>query len=172
MNISGKTARRPAFPSRSARAVWALLLLQFVVFLVSCSSIECPVQNTVRTLYAVGGTPLADTLTVSSVKSDGKDTILLNRAAAPTSFGLPISHHHATDKLLFKTVRLAVTDTVWIDKEDIPHFESVDCGTSFFHQITGVRYTQKGIDSIVVNQSFVDYDPSVTHLTVYFKARP
>ncbi len=136
----------------------------------SCSSIECPVQNTVATVYACGDT-LKDTLTVKTVKKNGKDTILLNQKINATGFQLPVSYQHQVDTLLFTTQKLAVTDTVWVEKSDMPHFESVDCGMSYFHELRSVRCTQHGIDSIVITKSFVDYDLSNAHFLIYFKNR-
>jgi hypothetical protein len=146
--------------------------------LLGCSSIDCPVQNTVRTVYELSEA-LNDTLTVTTQRSVSavpsgatRDTILLNSGTGLTTFSLPISYTNPVDTLIFKTVRLVAVDTVWIEKEDIPHFESVDCGASFFHRITSVRSTHVGIDSIVLKKAFVDYDKSTAHIFVYFKARP
>ena len=157
----------------SSGAVVALLSLLVYVSLstVSCSSIECPIQNKVELVCAVADT-LKDTLTVTTRRSDGTDTVLLYRAQQVVTMQLPISQQHAVDKLVFKTERLAVTDTVWIEKEDEPHFESVDCSLAYFHHITSVRCTHLGIDTIVITKPNVDYDLSSSHLLFYFKARP
>lgn len=155
---------------------WTILLLWSVFVMLlplpfhSCSSIECPVQNTVATVYELKDT-LKDTLTVWTKRKDGKDTVLLNMLINATQFQLPISQQHEVDTLIFNTRRLAVTDTVWVEKNDMPHFESVDCGTAYFHQLTSIRSTHLGIDTLVITKSFVDYDLSSTHILVYFKAR-
>jgi hypothetical protein len=93
--------------------------------LLGCSSIDCPVQNTVRTVYELSEA-LNDTLTVttqrnvSAVPSGAtRDTILLNSGTGLTTFSLPISYTNPVDTLIFKTVRLVAVDTVWIEKEDI-----------------------------------------------------
>ncbi len=153
----------------------SLLCAACVVFLTSfvfdaCSSIECPVQNTVATVYECNDT-LKDTLTVKTVKKNRKDTILLNKKINPIGFSLPISYQRDVDTLLFETTRLAVTDTVWVEKTDMPHFESVDCGVSYFHELRSVRSTKQGIDSVVIVNSNVNYDLSNAHILIYFKAR-
>ena len=158
-------------------------LSAFLLFLAACSTIDCPVQNKVAVNYAVktivGGVEvndtLKDTLYVWSTRSDGDDTLIFNSGIDISSFSLPVSYTHPEDKLVFclvDTNKVAKIDTVWIKKEDIPHFESVDCGASFFHRITSVRSTHVGIDSIVLKKAFVDYDKSTAHIFVYFKARP
>jgi len=63
-------------------------------------------------------------------------------------------------------------DTVWLKKEDIPHFESVDCSAHFFHQLTAVRSTHDGIDSLVLDNPSVTYDTGVTNIKIFFKNRP
>ena len=64
-----------------------------------------------------------------------------------------------------------VTDTVTVVKTNRKHFESIDCAPSFFHTIRNVTYTRNAIDSIVINNPEVNYDPSKEHFRVYFKSR-
>ena len=142
----------------------------------SCSSINCPVENTVAMHYAIlnsdgtEGQPV-DTLWVWTQRSDGTDTLVLNSLTGTSTFSLPVSYSHPEDVLVFYMAdRLGIEtlDTVWIKKDDIPHFESVDCAAHFFHHITDVRCTHEGIDSIVINNRTVDYNSTVTHLNIYF----
>ena len=128
-------------------AILFTYLLSLVVF--SCSSIDCPVQNTVSVQYEIrdkAGASLAitDSLSVISTRRDGKDILLnfttrvddqkiiLNKLVGESAFSLPISYSHPEDVLFFcftDSVK-TVVDTVWIKKDDIPHFESVDCSAS------------------------------------------
>jgi len=160
------------------------LLLSSILFLVACSSIDCPVQNTVAVYYGVkqydaDGELVADTLTdtlwVWTQQSDGTDVLLLNRLVDKTAFSLPISHQHPEDVLLFAiadSTHVWTLDTVWLKKDDIPHFESVDCSAFFFHVLTDVRYTHEGIDSIVISNPSVSFSTDVTNLNIFFKKRP
>ena len=156
------------------------LLLILSVVLVACSSIECPIENTVAVNYAVmkyqNGEEVADTLNdtlwVWSRRSDGDDTLLYNRGVNVRSFSLPTSYQGPQDTLIFLTVDTLQNydvDTVWISKEDIPHFEPVDCAVRYFHKITDVRSTHEAIDTIIINNSSVTYDSSVKHLYIHFK---
>lgn len=145
----------------------AVLLLLLTA---ACSSIECPVQNIVACYYEVNDT-LKDTLTIRSATKKGKDTLLLNMSQNTTSFKLPLSYQRDVDTLIFVTTKLAVIDTVWVYKTDMPHFESVDCGVAYFHELKDVRCTHLGIDSIVIKKTFIDYDLSTPHLRIYFKSR-
>ena len=85
-----------------------------------------------------------------------------------------MSYSHPEDVLLFvvaDTSGMYTLDTVWVKKDDIPHFESVDCSAHFFHRLTAVRSTHEGIDSITIVNPNVDYDTNTTHLHIYFKDR-
>ena len=158
-----------------------LYLLLAVLLIVACSSVDCPVDSTVTTLYKLlnsDGTELAltDTLTIKSARMDGKDTVIYNKGISISEFTLPISYSHPEDVLVFcfdnnNNDSLHVVDTVWIKKDDYPHFESVDCNTTYFHTITGVRYTRNYIDSIVINNPSVSYDSQTVHFYLYPKSR-
>ena len=149
------------------------------VLLTACSSIDCPVESTVATLYQVrnsDGTELklADTLTVATTRADGNDT-LYNKGIGISEFTLPISYKQPEDVLVFSFDNqnnndLHVTDTVWVKKDDYPHFESVDCNAAFFHKITDVKYTRNYIDSIVINNPSVTYDSQTVHFYLYPKS--
>ena len=153
--------------------------LLLVVLMTACSSIDCPVDATVTTQYQIknsDGTEhtLSDTMTVTSVRSDGKDTILYNKGIGISKFTLPVSYTHPEDVLVFQfdnsNNNLHITDTLWIKKYDYPHFESVDCDTTYFHTITDVKYTCNYIDSIVINNSSVTYDSQTVHFYLYPKS--
>ena len=105
-------------------------------------------------------------------RSDGTDTLVLNRGIGLKEFTLPVSYQHPEDMLVFliaDTAHIITVDTVWMKKDDIPHFESVDCSAHFFHNITAVRSTHYRIEDIVVKESSVTYNPSVQNLLIRFK---
>ena len=146
----------------------------------ACTSIDCPVQNKVYTVYSLkkaNGTTdtlKVDTLTITIKRADGTDSTLLNRATGISTFDLNISYTQPEDVFyytLLDTLGNTYHDTIYIKKEDEPHFESVDCQATYFHRLTDVRFTQHIIDSVVINHSTVNYDTSNEHFHVYFKAR-
>lgn len=159
-----------------------VLSLLLTVAVAACTNIDCPVQNTVLTNYSLmraDGTPdtlNTDTLWVWTPRSDGSDTLLINRlcGATATAFNLPISYTLPEDTictLLMDTIGNYWPDTIYIKKDNNPHFESVDCQPAFFHTITEVRSTHHGIDSVTIQQRQVTYDTSQTHFYLYLKAR-
>ena len=150
----------------------------------SCSSIDCPVQNTVAVYYAISDydddgnlTPgtLTDTLWVWTKRQDENDTILLNRLVDKSSFALPVSYQSPEDMFVFAvtdTLGSLTVDTLWIRKNDMPHLESVDCPAHFFHELTDTRSTHRRIDTAVISNPSVTYNPDVTNINIVFKANP
>ena len=167
-----------------------IVIILLVAAITACTSIDCPVYNSVRVNYALkkadgtADTLSKDTMWVWTQRVDGTDTLVshqtqgnleLNYFYGPsaTSFDLPISYTLPED-VLFVFVRNKVgtnyRDTIHLKKENIQHFESVDCQASYFHTITAVSTTHHIIDSIVINNPNVNYDPNTTHFKLYLKA--
>ncbi len=159
-----------------------IIISMFVVSLVACTSIDCPVQSLVYTNYALmkadgtADTLNTDTLWVWTHRQDGTDTLVLNGAcgSSATTFSLPISHTQPEDEfytLLVDTEGNYYVDTIRIKKQDFPHFESVDCQAAYFHQLEAVSVTHHALDSLIINHPEVNYDVSQTHFYIYFKAQ-
>lgn len=148
-----------------------------LIFVSACSSIDCPLNSLVYTQYQLmDGTgkvdTLKDTLTVSTNRTDGSDSVLINRNVNTTELSLPISYSAGQDVFFFELkdtlTKTSVYDTVAVAKTNEPHFESVDCAPSFFHTITAISHTRHRIDSIVINNPEVNYDTSKKHFLIYF----
>jgi len=145
----------------------------------ACSSIDCPVQNKVRAVYSIrnaatnAADTLRDSLSVRSKRADRTDTLLLNTSSKVVQFSVLMSYTQPEDTLFFyfRNGAYHATDTVWLKKDDMPHFESVDCKATYFHRLTAVRSTHHAIDSITINNPTVSYDDSSTqHLYLYLKS--
>jgi len=155
------------------------MVLFIMTLLLACTSINCPIQNKVTTQYALrkpNGTADSlryDTLWISIRRADGQDTLLLNGHNGASTFSMPISHTQPEDVLyveLGDTNNVHHYDTIRILKENIPHFESVDCQAAYFHLLTSVLTTHHIIDSVIINNPNVTYDPQTVHLHLYIKA--
>lgn len=117
---------------------------------------------------------LNDTMTISTTKQEGTDSVLINKDVKVDSFILPMSYHQPEDVFYFEVknqYHQVFNDTIVVKKEDKPHFESVDCSPAFFHTITEVKTTHNLIDSIVINNKEVNYDASKAHFYIYFGTR-
>ena len=144
--------------------------------MVGCTSLDCPLNNTTYTKYRLMGniTTLNDTMTISTTKTEGTDSVLINKDVKVDSFILPMSYHQPEDVFYFEIrnqENQVFKDTVTVKKEDFSHFESVDCNPAFFHTITEVKTTHNLIDSIVINNKDVNYDASKAHFYIYFGNR-
>jgi len=169
--------------------VVAILFTSLALSVISaCSTIDCPVQNVVSVQYEIrdkAGNALAieDTLSVATTRYDGNDIhlditthhtdrdVVLNRLTGESAFSLPISYNHPEDILYFSFTdsKKTLVDTVWIKKDDIPRFESVDCSAAFFHELTNVKHTHHAIDSLVLINTSVTYDVQTVHFYLYPK---
>jgi hypothetical protein len=157
-----------------------IFFFTFLLFLTACSSIDCPVQNLVETQYALMDAYDnpdildTDTLNIWTRRVDGTDTLVLNSLYGEAStFSLPISYTQPEDIFCLRLntrERVSYQDTIRIEKENYPHFESVDCQAAYFHDITAVSSTHNFIDSVTIHHSQVNYDVSNTHIYIYLKA--
>lgn len=140
----------------------------------ACASVDCPMANGVGSEYYFtkpdGITPdtLKDTLSIKALKW-ADDTLLFNRGVGITSIKVPLSYDQPEDVLLFiftDTARNVWRDTVWLQKANHPHLESVDCSPKFFHTLTDVRSTRNRIERIVINNPTVEYE-SKKNIQIY-----
>lgn len=153
---------------------WMAILA--MVVMVSCTSIDCPVNSLVRTRYqftnsAGDSLKLLDSVSVVSTRENGTDTLILNKGVKISKFHLPISYSYPEDELVFffDGDSLHQKDTLWVKKDDIPHFESVDCNASFFHKLTEIRHTHNYLDSVVIVNPSVTNNDAVVHVYIYPK---
>lgn len=154
--------------------------------LAACTSLDCPVNNMVCTVYSLQ-TPdgLPDTLGVDTMwvyaeRGDGTDTLLINSLCGTkaTKFSIPLSHTQSEDNLTIivrdtcmSTGQHEWSDVILLKKENQPHFEGVDCKATYFHTLTSVRSTHDIIDTVIINKPEVTYDASTAHFLLRLKAR-
>lgn len=143
-------------------------LCSLLFSMASCDSFDCPINNVVYGTYGFyvnengveSAVNVLDTLTVVTA---GSDSILVNRIQDVGSVELPVSYSATTDTLVFRFTDingLMREDSVFIDKENTPHYESPDCPASIFHYVTAVRHTNILIESISIVNPNIDYNVS------------
>lgn len=79
---------------------------------------------------------------------------------------LPMSYTHGCDTVLFRYDG-SEADTLFVQHSNIPFYQSMECGTVMYHNITGVEHTHNLIDSVEVVHSFVNFDGN-ENLKIYF----
>lgn len=151
-------------------------LSQIFVFLclitiTACDSADCSLRNHVACTYCFysDGTSISllDTLNVYAC---GTDSVLVNQEIGASSVNIPMSYWLDADTLIFE-VRSEIyllTDTVYVEKTNIPHFESPDCPTKMFHLITSARCTHHFMEDIVITYPQVNYD-EVENLQIHIR---
>lgn len=141
----------------------------------ACSGVECPLNNTVYSTYGFyaftdGGEASASILDTLTVKAAGTDSILLNRVLGKSEIELPVSYSAPVDTLIFEFTNVEQVlrrDTVWVMKENFPHYESPECPAAMFHVVTGVRSTHLLIDTVHVVNPNINYNAS-ENFKIYF----
>ena len=141
-----------------------------------CETTDCPLNNVVYSTYGFyaitdegeSQVSILDTLTITAA---GTDSVLLNRMVNANGVELPVSYSAAVDTLIFHftdTLSRTRRDTIWIEKENIPHYESPTCPASMFHHVTGVRCTHRLIDSVQTVNPNINYNVS-ENFKIYFR---
>lgn len=141
--------------------------------LTSCSSVDCPLNNTVYATwtfeYPDGRQKLADTLDIY-LQVNGKDTLVANRLIGVSSVNLPMSYYNEADTL---TLELRANgqhayEQIIVKKSNIQHFNSPECGVWVEHYISGTENEGMILDSLRIRNSKVD-NYEVENIRLYLK---
>lgn len=150
-------------------AAWILTLI-----CTGCSDVNCPLNNHVFATWSFykSGEPyvLKDTLNIL-LKVNGTDSLVANRLYNVGSVDLPMSYFNASDTLTFEIKTAShrnYKDMVIVKKENIPHFNSPECGTWVEHYISSVVLTHNNVDSIAITDLKVDNN-EVENFRIHFK---
>ncbi len=158
-----------------------LAMIAVMLTLGACTSIDCPLNHQVFTTYKffkTNGKPDTlgtDTMWIFTRRADGSDSMIVNAltGSSATYFNLPVSHMQPEDTfcvILSPEEGLSFTDMIYVRKNNFPHFESVDCQASYFHEITNIRTNGDIFDSIVITNPKANYDRATEHFHVYLKS--
>lgn len=154
-----------------------LLLAAALLCTAACDDLSCPLESTVECHYGfyaeavpnergqmVAGDKVAigDTLTITALRRPeaGGDTVLLNRATGQSAMALPVSYYAEEDiiELAFTdTLHRTARDTLWMQKENVRHWDDPGCPMHMWHNITGVRFSRHLIDTVFINHHQINY---------------
>jgi len=148
------------------------ILSSFLLFS-ACESIDCTLNNMVYCYYGFYSSStgeaisITDTITVTAL---GTDSILYNRGVNKSSISLPMSYWNDTDTLnfLFYNDSASYSATLFVNKTNVQHYESPDCPTTMFHQLTGATFESAIIDTIVITRPGVNYLQD-ENIKIYFR---
>lgn len=154
-----------------------------VITFSSCSNIDCPLDNQVEmtlAFYDADSTKsmaLSDTLSIYGM-NNGTEQLLYNRGISIKKLKLTLRAKVLTDTFLlrFTSPTQTATDTLWVNHESHPHFESIDCPASTFHNLRSIRWKGHSlhllplttIDSVAISHPYVQYE-DVENLKVFLR---
>jgi len=132
-------------------SVYGILLSVFLFFLYSCTPESCK-EETVTLLGATfyrtgtGKTGAPDSVTVFGT---GKETSPLykNATGKPVIY-LPLDPSSGECSFILKIN--GINDTIKFIYNTFPHLVSKECGYTFFHNISGCKFTENIIDTVFV----------------------
>ena len=139
----------------------------------SCSSDDCPINNTVlgkMVFYDSLGDAIKINVPLSMIvmRPQG-DSVILNRQSSASEVTFPLSYTHETDAFVFcyDFSSVILYDTLYISHTNTPTLVSVDCGTAMYHTITSAHSTHTFIDTLIIKSSEVNYDERENLQVIY-----
>ena len=99
---------------------------------------------------------LPDALTVY-VMINGNATIAVNHVANAKEIKLPMSYTANCDTIIMNFFD-SYNDTLYIGHNNIPIYQSMECGVIMHHRLTDVAHTARLIDSMAIDNANVNFD--------------
>ena len=70
---------------------------------------------------------------------------------------LPMSYTSECDTVIFGYEN-SLADTLYFLHENIPYYQSMECGTIMYHKLEGIKHTRRLVDSVAIVQEYVKFD--------------
>ena len=149
-----------------------------ILAIAGCDGVDCPLNNIVYSTWSFYGNgsivTIPDTVYVYA-KVKGVDTLLINKLYNASSMNLPLSYYQPADTFTLEIHQYAdsesyeiYSDQIIINKDNLSHFNSPECGVWHAHNVTGVINTTTMIDSIQVIRKKIDTDEQ-ENFRIHFK---
>ena len=154
-----------------------ICLLSILTF-AGCDGVDCPLNNIVYStwgFYADGSNVTIDDTIYVYAKVKGVDTLLINQLYNASSMNIPLSYYQQADTFTLEIHQYVdsasydiFSDQIIINKEDLAHFNSPECGVWHEHNIKEVNNTTTIIDSIQVVRQIIDTNEQ-ENFRIHFK---
>lgn len=126
----------------------------------SCSESDCSIAGRAMVngkLYKINPQSKAemnDTLPWLTVTALDTDSTIINKQEKVTDISLPLRYAADSTVLVFhySATEATLKDTVVIWHQNVPYFESMDCGYTMKQTMTKVSCTTHKLDSIIIKQ--------------------
>ncbi len=145
--------------------------------IVSCTSIDCPLDSVVVMTLTFHDTETEAALPCTLNVEGAGAGVLYNEGKDLKSVPLPMSIGALTDTLylMLSDNNLNVVDTLYVNHTNEMHFEAMDCPGAVFHHITEVRLHPHALDtnfpvildSVSIIRPLVDYN-DVENIRIYY----
>lgn len=106
-----------------------------------------------------------EALTVSMMVN-GRDSIVVNHISNASELTLPVCYTSNCDTIVFNYAS-GITDTLYVGHDNIPFYQSMECGVIMHHSLTGAEHTGNYIDSMAINSTIVNFDNN-ENIKIYF----
>lgn len=104
-------------------------------------------------------------LTVS-LMINGKDSIMINHITDADRVSLPISYTQDCDTVIFHYAD-EFSDSLYISHTNSLYYQSMECGTLMFHQISDLKHTNTWIENAVIANKDVNFNGN-ENIKIYF----
>ncbi len=95
-------------------------------------------------------------LTVSMIVN-GRDSIVVYHITNAKELTLPMSYTNNCDTVILKFFD-KYNDTLFVHHNNIPIYQSMECGVIMHHRLTGATSTSLFIDSLAIKEASVNFD--------------
>ena len=106
-----------------------------------------------------------DYMTVS-IMVNGRDSIVVNHITNAKELTLPMSYTHVCDTVILNFFD-RYNDTLYINHENIPIYQSMECGVIMHHKLTGTAHSRNQIDSMAIKSAEINFNPN-ENIKLYF----
>jgi hypothetical protein len=154
--------------------ITALAFILTATTIISCDNgYDCDLNNTSYnniTFYTTTDgkeQPYAypEELTVS-LMINGKDSIMVNHITDATHLMLPMNYTDGIDTVIFH-YNNNIDDSLYITHIGKPYYKSMECGILMFHQIEGIKNTNKWIERATIMNNTVNFQGH-ENIRIYF----
>ena len=160
------------------RAFKHSVLLACLLLMANCAGIDCPLDNVVYSHWSFysqeGAVTLTDTLYVYA-KVNGADSLVVNRLYNASDMDVQLSYFNPIDTFVLEVhhpldsvTSVTYQDQVVLNKEDVAHFNSPECGVWQEHDIISLTTTHNMLDSITIVRPKIDTNEE-ENFRIYFK---
>ena len=102
----------------------------------------------------------------ASIMVNGEAMIVVNHLTNAKELTLPVSYTNNCDTVILNFFE-HYYDTLYIHHNNIPFYQSMECGVIMHHKLTDTRHTENFIDSMAINNADINFNNN-ENIKLYF----